>query len=137
MNLDIANDIVKNLLLYVVEWGICNLLVDGKVEAYSVIVNLDGVGFFKVPVDMLKDVVKALQSNYRGRMYKLYCFKTPIAIRAIYKMISPLLEKFTQEKINILGDDSKVILANIPESQVEKRFGGKANDCENILPPKY
>jgi hypothetical protein len=128
-------DDVKNLLLYVIEWGIKNMLLPGKVEAYSVIVDLTKVGVFEIPVGMLQNMVRILQNNYRGRMYKFFLFNAPMLIKGIYTLVKPLLEKFTQEKVNVIGSSGKEILSILPETQLEVKFGGKAPNLMEFLPP--
>ena len=135
LDMKIPLDDVKNLLLYVIEWGIKNMLLPGKVEVYSVIADLTKVGILEIPVKMLKNMVGILQNNYRGRMYKFFLFNTPLLIKGIYKIVEPLLEKFTQEKINLIGGDGKKILELLPDTQLEVKFGGKAPNLVEFLPP--
>jgi CRAL/TRIO domain len=135
LDMKIPLDDVKNLLLYVIEWGIRNMLLPGKVEAYSVIVDLTKVGMLEIPVGMLQNMVGILQNNYRGRMYKFFLFNAPIFIQGVYILVKPLLEKFTQQKVNVLRNSGKEILIILPETQLEVKFGGKAPNLMEFLPP--
>ena len=126
---------LRYLLLYCIEWGIKNLLVSGKVETFNAIIDLTKVGVFEIPVSILKNIISTLQKNYRCRMFKLYVYNPPMIIKGIFKVVKPLLNPFTQAKVNFINKDKNILLEDLPADQVEEKFGGKAPNQCMFLPP--
>jgi hypothetical protein len=125
----------KDLLLYCNQWGISNLCVDGKVEALNALLDVSDVSLLQAPVSMLKHTVALLQKNYRCRMYKLYVFKPPSLVKGLFKLVKPLMSKFTVAKVCFIDPKDNLLVKDFTAANVEEKFGGKAPMQSVFLPP--
>ena len=113
-------------------------LKDGAVENWIVIIDCKDVGVTQVPKQKLKTMVKQLQKNYRGRLYKLYAVNMPFMLRALWSMLKGMWDKFTLKKMNIYGTGyEKDILEIVDPNCLEKQYGGNLENKEsNFFPPE-
>lgn len=83
-----------------------NLLLPGQVECWNVIFDLNGLGIYSLPWEKLKQVTKFLQSNYRGRVFRVYALNAPFTINVAWNIAKAFLETSTREKIHICRSNS-------------------------------
>jgi hypothetical protein len=131
----------QDAIIYFMEYTINNQLIPGQVENWTIITDFGSVSFFFLPSNV-KKLMSVLQSNYRCRLYVNYILNMSSIIRGIYNMIKGLLDPSTEKKIKLLDNSNRhLILTNINEEQVERRFGGKAPDLipgkNRLFPPNY
>ena len=122
-------------LIYVLEYTINNLFLPGQVENWNIICDLANVSLFTLPSDF-KRIFDTLQCNYRCRLYVMYILNMSYFIVFLWNIIKTMLDSTTEKKLKILSDTSQ-IFTYINEEQIEKKFGGKAeNVTEDYFPPK-
>lgn len=124
---------VQFLLTYLIE----KCAVPGKSEAWNMIIDLKGLGITDVPMKALKKLLLAAQDNFRGRAYRVFVVNAGLVIRASFKIVKTMLDEFTVQKVNVLGDDfQKKLTAAIEPNCLEERFGGSLpTKTGNFFPP--
>lgn len=124
-------DIVR-VVSFILEWMIEFGLVPGRVENWTVLVDLKDTGLASVGMETVKTLVTSLHMNYRFRNTKVVIMNCPWIGSAIYKMISPLLPADTKEKVTFCSVKAAAsILAEVIDlRQLEERFGGTAPNCD-------
>ena len=114
------------------------LLVPGKWENWQVILDLESLAVFKLPI---KFSIKFLELSQEHEKWRTCCFflvNVTFAIRAFYRIVSPFLDNKIKEKLIMSKDNTHPkILELIHPSQVEKKYGGEAENLECYWPPKY
>merc|ERR1719282_694649 len=76
-------DRITRLLIFCMEYFMRFMVVPGRVENLSVIVDLTGLRLTQVPIPALKDVYKVLSNHYVGRVYKFYVCNLTRTLSAI------------------------------------------------------
>lgn len=122
-------------------WFMCfylieQLCVPGKVENWLFISDLGGLSLAKLPSKHIKKFTLEAQDHLKCRIRKFFYFNTTFGLRAIYALISPFLDKAIKEKTCMIKEPyCDELLEFAHPSQVEKRFGGDAEDVEVYWPP--
>jgi len=142
-NWGIFNDIDVNLdnalqaSLFSAFYMMENLLMAGKVENWNVINNLDNLAVSKIPIKFLKTFLKVFQANLKWRGRAFLVLKVTWPIRALWKMLSPFVDERVKNKITMTKDHThENLLNNIHPSQLEKKFGGEADNLTDFWPPR-
>ena len=74
-------------------------------------------------------MVGYLQTCYRSRLYRVYVLNASTIFSYIFKLVKPLLDKITQDKINISKEgQNEKFWEHMNKSQVEKKFGGHVDN---------
>jgi len=125
-------------LAYFLDYVMKNLLLPGQVERWIFINDLRGLGITSLPFGVLKKVMGYLQNNFRSRLHKMYIMNSPTTIYFTWKAVKAFLEETTTAKINFSKtSENEDMWKHTNKSQVEKRFGGTADDVEkDCWPPK-
>ena len=120
------------MCFYIIE----QLCIPGKVENWIFTSDLGGLSLSKLPSKHLKKFTLEAQDHLKCRIRKFYYFNTTFGLRAIYALISPFLDKAIKEKTFMTKEPyCDELLEFAHPSQVEKRFGGDAEDVEVFWPP--
>ena len=82
-------------------------MVPGRVENFFVIMDCDGMGVTSIPKDKLKAIAGAMQSNYRGRLYKMFLVNVSALLRGLWKIGKGWMDPFTVEKMKVRGELKK------------------------------
>jgi hypothetical protein len=126
-NLDLQE--LTELYQYFLDFIVENLLLDGQVECWNVIFDLKDLGIFSLPYKLLQGISKFLQSNYRGRVFKIYFLNSPWAVKTAWNVCKGFLEETTRDKIQFSGSkDCKEMWDLTNRAQLEERFGGLAEN---------
>jgi len=134
---NLPNETLVRLGIFILEFGLKNLFVAGKVETMIVVIDMTDVGTISIPVSSLKTISEMLQNNYRARLYKQYILNTPFLVKGIWAIVKGFLEEFTVAKINILGSDYTPLYEQVDKAQLEKRLGGTHENIEeDFFPPQ-
>jgi hypothetical protein len=111
------------------------MMLPGQVENWVCIANINSLGVTQLPLKVGNKVVSFMQSNYRGRLFKMFIVNAPFAVSMAYNAMKGILEEATRDKIkltsgNKLEDIEKI--ANL--SQIEKKFNGTLPDLTRFWP---
>jgi hypothetical protein len=121
-------------VMYFMEYLVNYLLIPGQVENWNIICDVEEVSVMFLPGD-LKKIIEILQCNYRARLYVMYLMNISFFVKALWNMIKGMLDPNTERKIKMLGNDKSLMFEFINKNQVEKKFGGTAQNVENYFFP--
>jgi hypothetical protein len=94
-------------------------------ETFTVVADLKGWSFRNFSLPLLRLMIAILQDYYPERLGRVLVLSTPMAFRAAWNMIYPLLDERTRIKIHLCGSNAKDELLKIIDADVlEKEYGG-------------
>jgi hypothetical protein len=125
-------------LIYFFEYMVQHLLIPGQVENWSIICDVSKFSVIIIPKE-LKMILGTLSSNYRCRLFSMYILNLPFLLSLIWKAVKIMLNPTTERKIRILnGKDCDQLWNVINKTQIEKKFGGTAENIDNhYFPPIF
>lgn len=112
-----------------------HFFIPGQVENYVILVDLSNVSFWKPPLKILK-IFDFLQNKYLCRLSNLYVYGMNYVLNMCWKIIKKLIDERTSQKFNFISgtnDIKKYVLSKIHPSQLEKKFGGAAENIPNDI----
>ena len=120
-----------NLLLdsmtFFFEFLLKEFMLEGQVENWIVIIDLNEIGIMGLPMNNLINILKYLSSNYRSRMYKCYVLNAPGSVSIPWSMLSGFIDESTSKKIEFNeANIIRSINSHCNLSQIQVRHGGKA-----------
>jgi hypothetical protein len=83
--------------MYILEF----MILPGQVENNNMIIDSGKLGFTSFPVKILKAVLAQTKTNFRCLNYKTFIVNTSGGIGMIWKMIEPLIPKFSRAKTKL------------------------------------
>eukprot|EP01068_Selenidium_serpulae_P007470 Selendium_serpulae@DN4719_c0_g1_i1.p1 len=127
----------ERVLVFCFEFFLRHLTVAGRVENWNILVDCEGKGLTNFPTDTLKAVMSALNTRYRGRMFRLYLINFPKWISWFTSFIKTLVPGSSVQKL-IFAASSTEYQSKLAEvfspTQLEERYGGvrpnvEGHDC--------
>ena len=77
-------------------------------------------------------MLEFVQSNYRSRLYSMYILNSPTSIYIPWKIAKQFLDEVTMQKIKICKNSvAQDVFLHVNPTQIEKRFGGTAENVKN------
>jgi hypothetical protein len=102
--------------------AICKMAEAIGEETFFAIVDLDGFSMSNFSLAQMKIAIGILQNHYPERLGGILIISAPFIFTAAWRLLQPLLDERTRNKINILGSDYfKVITEYIDADQIEKQ----------------
>ena len=131
-------DDMLNSFVYLLEYLIKNVMIPGQVENWNLICDVSNCSIISVPKE-LRLILNGLNRNYKCRLYSMYIVNFSNIFTMIWKAIKNMLNPITERKIKFLyGKDCEDLFKNINKSQVERKFGGTAeNVSSHFFPPMF
>ena len=127
-------------LIFVLEYLKEHCFLPGQIENWNLICDVGKSSILFIPKEFNK-LLNILQSNYRCRLYKMYILNVSLFIKVLWKTINIMFDPTTQRKIKLLQEDSDIeqeLFKYINKTQIEKRFGGTADNIESkFFPPIF
>ena len=125
--------------MFIIEFIKNKMFIKGQIENLLMIINFEDTNIISLP-DKLKKTLMELNKNFVSILYKTYFIGVNFIIRLILKIIFAFLDKVTVKKVVVLDNkNDKRILENISPNNLEKRFGGEAENINyekgNLFPP--
>lgn len=80
------DDQCLRMTLALVQHVIEKAMVPGHIENWFVIADCNDMGVTEVPKTKLQKMVSTMQSNFRGRLFRLYGVNVPFFFRAIWTL---------------------------------------------------
>ena len=116
-----------------------NACIPGKIEGWTCIFDLKDVGATEIPRDRIQGLVKTMNKNYRGRLFRFYATDVTFVVRQVWKLAHHLVDEFTNKKLQIFGDDYHQSMQElISKDCLEARYGGNLPDkTDNFFPPQF
>ncbi|XP_076903602.1 uncharacterized protein LOC143558707 [Bidens hawaiensis] len=116
-----------------VEYGVLSLL-DTEHSQITVLMDCDGLSPFGIPVKTFRSCAVLLQDHYPNRLGSLLVVRLPSVARVITQTLFQVLKPRTQQKLMIVGDDYREVLARYLE-QLPPFLGGNCScpKCANVV----
>ena len=108
-----------------------HIFIPGQIENWVMFADVSQVSFWKPPTKILK-IFDFLQNKYLCRLSALYIYGMNYVLTMCWKIVKKLIDERTASKFNFISgenDIKELVLSKIHPSQLERRFGGIA---ENI-----
>jgi hypothetical protein len=108
-----------------------HIFIPGQIENWVMFADVSQVSFWKPPTKILK-IFDFLQNKYLCRLSSLYVYGMNYVLTMCWKIVKKLIDERTASKFNFISgenDIKELVLSKIHPSQLERRFGGLA---ENI-----
>lgn len=121
------------ILIFCMEYFLRYMVVPGRIENLSVIVDLAGLGMSQVPIAALQEVYKVMSHHYIGRVYKFYVCNVSAFLSTMAGMVKSILTDRQKQKLNVL-DDTSVLLKEFACHQLEPDIGGSRAKIEQFYP---
>ncbi len=112
-----------------------HIFIPGQVENWVMFADMSDVSFWKPPTKILK-IFDFLQNKYLCRLSSLYIYGMNYVLNMCWKIVKKLIDERTAQKFNFISgeDDIKnLVLTKIHPSQLEKRFGGEAENISDEI----
>ena len=121
---------------FVSKYCIEQLFVPKKVENWVTLFDLENFSSGMASLSDMKTFVKVLKHHFYSRALKNFVLHTSIAIRSLWFIISPFVEKKTRYKTTLSGNNTHdEILELASPKQLLKRYGGDLEDVKYYWPP--
>ena len=122
-------------IYFFVNYLMKHIFIPGQVENWVMIADLSNVSFWKPPTKILK-IFNFLQNKYLCRLCSLYIYGMNYILSVCWKIVKKLIDERTAQKFNFISgqdDINNLVLSKIHPSQLEKKFGGGAEDVGEEL----
>lgn len=125
-----------NLICFLLEYTVKNLMVPGHVENWIIITDLNKQSLHRLPMNELKSIIRILQDNFRCRMIVNYIVNAPRTLKFIWTVLKGFIEHHTVDKIRILQESMPLEMkTHFALHQYEMKYGGTAPNATQFWPP--
>jgi len=121
------------MLIFCMEYFARYMVVPGKIENLSVIVDLAGLGISQVPIGPLGEVYSVMSHHYIGRVYKFYVCNTSYMLSSIAGMVKGLLTDRQKQKLTMLDSVSE-LRKDFALHMLEEDLGGSRPSVTSFFP---
>jgi len=121
-------------IIYLLEYILERQCIKGQIENWNLLVDCEDASVFSLPTEF-KRLLEVLQNNYKCRLYTLFIMNIPFILRAIWLLVKNVLDPVVQRKIKMVEPGSRELFEFINKSQIEKKFGGTAENMEEYYFP--
>ena len=125
---------------YFLDHVVNKAMIPGKIESWVAIFDLTNVGTTQISNKNIQQVVKVMQRNYPGRLYKFFGIEVSMVFRAMWGLAHKFVDDFTKLKMSIHGDGSDYapeMLKLIAPENLQKKYGGTAENVTQFWPPVF
>lgn len=127
-------------MIYLFEYIKVNYFLPGQIENWNIICDVAKVNILFIPPEF-KEILTSLQSNYRCRLFVMIIINVSLIVKSLWNIVKNILDKTTERKIRLINVDQNVnleVFSFINRSQVEKKFGGDAENINKVyFPPTF
>jgi hypothetical protein len=124
-------------VVYFCEYIVKQMTIPGQLENWIIIADVSNTSILQIPSDVNK-LFQMLQSHYRCRLITIYIYGMSNVLNFIWNIIKNMLHPSTNKKIRFLKQDKlSELFESIHPDQVEKRYGGHAENLEMDYFPPY
>lgn len=121
------------ILIFCMEYFLRYMVVPGKVENLSVIVDLKGLSLSQVPLGALNEVYKVMSNHYIGRVFRFYVCNMSPMLGTIAGLAKAILTDRQKQKLTMLDDVSE-LRKDFALHQLEKDLGGSREPVQTFFP---
>ncbi|CAD8136136.1 unnamed protein product [Paramecium octaurelia] len=109
------------------------MLVPYYVEKWRIIVDLNDISLFRLPHQIIKQIIDVTQSNYTASLEQLHLLNPPFFLVAAWKLVEKLMHPETAKKIQFCKDPS-YLQEYINEDQLMLRYKGTLPNIACLWP---
>ncbi|CAD8054470.1 unnamed protein product [Paramecium sonneborni] len=109
------------------------MLVPYYVEKWRIIVDLNDISIFRLPHQIIKQIIDVTQSNYTASLEQLHLLNPPFFLVAAWKLVERLMQPETAKKIQFCKDPS-YLQEYINEDQLMLKYKGTLPNTVNLWP---
>ena len=129
-------DDAHKLIHFVDKYTVDYLLVPGKVEWWTTIIDLANASWKTLSTSDIKKFITLFSHNYYSRNRQCYMVNVSTTVKMIWWWVRQFVDTVTKEKIVMSGKNTNEhLLANVHPKQLEKKYGGEADDVTEYWPP--
>jgi hypothetical protein len=109
--------------------------VQGKVENWILVDDLENLSMWKLPNKFIKDFMDSTQTHLKCRGRAFIALNVTFGLRALWRILSPFVDKKVKRKVVIASGSTHESLTDLAHpSQLEKKYGGEADDIDTYKP---
>eukprot|EP00347_Sterkiella_histriomuscorum_P013314 403365191 len=123
---------------FMIEYIRNNMFIPGKIENWNILIDIENTSILKSPYKKMKVFMKAIQSQYRCAVVKIFMVNVSKSFQFIWKAVKKFMQKHTRQKMKITDKNTcKELLELYHPDQIEQKYGGKAPNYEKpTWPPR-
>ena len=111
-------------------------MLPGQIENYTIICDANKLGVTEIPKSTLGKVVDCLSKGYRYRSKRIFVLNTTFGIKMAWKVIEGFMAVHMNNKMKLSDKNTdKELLAMFHPSQLERKYGGQADNVTQYWPP--
>ncbi|OMJ94161.1 hypothetical protein SteCoe_2641 [Stentor coeruleus] len=127
-----------DLTIFTMQFVIEHMLLPGKVENWVNIVEMGRLGIKDIPFKPMVKLLGTLQKIFKCRLAHSFVLNPPGSIYYMWTCVKRFIDKATQDKVVFENKGYSETMLNICDlDQIEKRFGGKAQNTTVYWPPNF
>lgn len=81
---------------YFLDHVISKAMIPGKIESWTTVFDLKTIGSSQMTNKNIQQIVKAMQKNYPGRLYKFFGINAGFLFRGLWAMVHKFVDDFTK-----------------------------------------
>lgn len=121
------------LLIFCTEYMIHYMCVAGRCETMCVVVDLEGISSWDIPVYAIKDMYRVLSKIYTGRVNKFFIVHMSPVLAVVVGLVQAFLSERQQRKLTFVHDLQSMMELWAP-GQLEEDLGGSLPMSEVFFP---
>eukprot|EP00927_Polykrikos_kofoidii_P028173 TRINITY_DN24639_c0_g1_i1.p1 TRINITY_DN24639_c0_g1~~TRINITY_DN24639_c0_g1_i1.p1 ORF type:complete len:526 (+),score=74.31 TRINITY_DN24639_c0_g1_i1:397-1974(+) len=122
-----------HVLIFCMEYMLRYMLIPGRVENNTVVVDLKGLSLTQVPIAALKDVYKVMSHHYMGRVFRFYICNASWTLMSIASVVKSILTDRQRQKL-VFVDNVKDMAKDWAADQLEEDLGGRRPVDKGFFP---
>jgi len=126
-------DKVVRVVTFCFEYFFRYMHIPGRVESFSVIIDLEGLGITQIPVAALKEMHKSMANHYTVRVTKMYICNMSMFLRGVFAIAKSVITERQNQKLCVVTSPAD-LLADFAVHQLEKDFGGSKDNVKQTWP---
>ena len=126
---DASVDDALTAIYYAAYYVIDNWLLPGKIENWILVDDLNNLAISKLPTKTIVKMLGSMQQHLKWRACKVFLVNVTFGIRALYKILTPFIDKKVKQKVEMTKNSYNPKLLELAHpSQVEKNYGGEGQN---------
>ncbi len=117
--------------IFILEICINFLLIQGQIENWNLIIDLNNVYLFYLPKEINK-ILNIIQNIYKYRLNRIYILNINHVTSILWKMVKNIFGSYIDKKFTIVNSKNNFfeLFENIKKEQIEIKYGGYAKNIE-------
>jgi len=130
---------IKDAILashFIDQYCINQLCTTGKVENWVAILDFKNLSLNSLPKNWIKEFISEFSKNYYQRTKCSFMLNGGFAVKMMWNIFKIFVDPVTKSKLTIeSGNTCNVLKQLIHPKQLQKKYGGQAEDITVFWPP--